>query len=484
MGMQSYAKEYLVRLGFDLDNNSLSNALDNIQDGSSKLTNLMSKFSSSYIKGATSIVGFIGTASLAVGKLVSAVADADRETQINARSMWMSVDAYRALETSVESLGYSMSDLSSIAMNSELTGQLKELVQLSKGTDAPKELDTYLAKVRQTTFEFDKLKVLVKSGVRNVVYEFLKMSNTDLTKLHQLLRNFTSYIQRNLPDITKKIANVLYIIVQLGKALFNVLKWIVQIFTKIFKYFTETPAKLAVALSAITAVLFVLNPALSAMLMSLTAIFLLVDDYFGWKEGKKSLLGDKWNKVESLIKKVTKTYDSMIKAAEDILNSILSPFKWIKENVVDPLLDLLGKSDNNDVSGYDNFVDDLSNNKDLSTNARLALKSISKFNSLKDFLGDKINLKDIYAKASIGGLASTGIGSLVNAGSFINAITSGYDKINKANVSNVSGSNNKTTYNYKQNITVQGNMTDNQVSNINRNFNKVAKGKNLASVIR
>lgn len=471
MSLSSYAKEYLVRLGFSLDNNSLSDALSAVKDGSSQITNLMSKFSDSYIKGAASIVGFVASATVAISNLVKSVAEADMQTQLSARSMWMSTDAYRALETSVQSLGYSMSDLSSIAMNSELTGQLQELVNLSKQTDAPKELDAYLAKVRQVSFEFNKLKVLIKSGVRNVVYEFLKMSNTDLNKTHQTVKNVISYIQEKLPSISKKIANVLYVVVQIGKALFGVLKWIIEIFKKLFDYFKQTPKKFAIMMSAITAVLLLMNPVLTAITAALTGIFLLVDDYLGWKNGKNSFFGDKWKTIESIAKDVADFLSDIIEAVETIIDGLWEVFKWIKDKVVDPLVgwikDTKGKTEED--------IDKAIENGDISEEMGKYMKASLNPSIMENSLGNVL-LGSLWDQL-------TGKNDMSWSEWFKN-IFSTQEKTASTNASIVTGSNNKTYNSYKQNITVQGNMTDTQASNMNKYFSKIAKGKNLASVVR
>jgi hypothetical protein len=121
MALRNVMKEYLVSLGFNVDRNKLSDALDVVKLGEGKISSLVSKMSTSLGKGTAGIVTMIASAVVAVGKFTTSVAEADMATQNAANSMWMNVDAYRVTQNAVESLGYSMNELSTIARNPEFT---------------------------------------------------------------------------------------------------------------------------------------------------------------------------------------------------------------------------------------------------------------------------------------------------------------------------------------------------------------------------
>ena len=209
MALRNVIKEYLVSLGFSLDSNSLTRALDSINLSEGRLSSVTSKFTSSLAKGVTAILTFVSAAVVGVGKLVTSVADADMVAQNAANAMYMNAGAYTLMEDAVTSLGYSMNELNTIARNPELTNRFAELVELGKNTAAPQELRSLLKQVRDVTFEFDKMQVIMRNGIRQIVYYFLKYLGGDLGDMQQSLANFNKKLQENLPKIANAIAKVL-----------------------------------------------------------------------------------------------------------------------------------------------------------------------------------------------------------------------------------------------------------------------------------
>ena len=64
MALRNVMKEYLVSLGFNVDRNKLSDALDVVKLGEGKISSLVSKMSTSLGKGTAGIVTMIASASL------------------------------------------------------------------------------------------------------------------------------------------------------------------------------------------------------------------------------------------------------------------------------------------------------------------------------------------------------------------------------------------------------------------------------------
>ena len=283
MALKNVIKEYLVSLGFNINKNSLSDALELVDLGSQKINSLTSSMSSNLAKGSLGIISMTAAAVVSVGKLVSSVADADMATQNAANSMWMNVDAYRVTQDAVESLGYSMNELSTIARNPELTNQFKELVTLGQQTAAPKELDTMLKKVRSVSFEFDKMKVIAKNGIRQIVYYFMKYMGTDIDKAKDKLSAINSFLIENLPKIAAAIAKVLYYIYRVGKAVGYVFSIVSKLITGIYNFMKKFPSTFKVFIGIIAAIFLTLNPVLTLIFAGLSAIVLLIDDYMTWK---------------------------------------------------------------------------------------------------------------------------------------------------------------------------------------------------------
>lgn len=333
MALRNVMKEYLVSLGFNVDRNKLSDALDVVKLGEGKISSLVSKMSTSLGKGTAGIVTMIASAVVAVGKFTTSVAEADMATQNAANSMWMNVDAYRVTQNAVESLGYSMNELSTIARNPELTNRFSELVELGKQTAAPKELDSMLKKVRDVTFEFDKMQVIAKNGIRQIVYYFLKYLGVDLDNMQNKLASVNKFLQENLPKIAAAIAKVLYYIYRVGKAIGYVISLGAKLIGGIYNFMKKFPSTFKVFIGIISAILLAINPVLTIILAGLSAIILLIDDYMTWQRGGKSYFGESWKKVEDFIEKAKDKFEWLFEKIEwavDYIKDSLGPFfEWL-----------------------------------------------------------------------------------------------------------------------------------------------------------
>lgn len=333
MALRNVMKEYLVSLGFNVDRNKLSDALDVVKLGEGKISSLVSKMSTSLGKGTAGIVTMIASAVVAVGKFTTSVAEADMATQNAANSMWMNVDAYRVTQNAVESLGYSMNELSTIARNPELTNRFSELVELGKQTTAPKELDSMLKKVRDVTFEFDKMQVIAKNGIRQIVYYFLKYLGVDLDNMQNKLASVNKFLQENLPKIAAAIAKVLYYIYRVGKAIGYVISLGAKLIGGIYNFMKKFPSTFKVFIGIISAILLAINPVLTIILAGLSAIILLIDDYMTWQRGGKSYFGDSWKKVEDFIEKAKDKFEWLFEkiewAVDYIIDSLGPFFEWL-----------------------------------------------------------------------------------------------------------------------------------------------------------
>ena len=333
MALRNVMKEYLVSLGFNVDRNKLSDALDVVKLGEGKISSLVSKMSTSLGKGTAGIVTMIASAVVAVGKFTTSVAEADMATQNAANSMWMNVDAYRVTQNAVESLGYSMNELSTIARNPELTNRFSELVELGKQTAAPKELDSMLKKVRDVTFEFDKMQVIAKNGIRQIVYYFLKYLGVDLDNMQNKLASVNKFLQENLPKIAAAIAKVLNYIYRVGKAIGYVISLGAKLIGGIYNFMKKFPSTFKVFIGIISAILLAINPVLTIILAGLSAIILLIDDYMTWQRGGKSYFGDSWKKVEDFIEKAKDKFEWLFEkiewAVDYIIDSLGPFFEWL-----------------------------------------------------------------------------------------------------------------------------------------------------------
>lgn len=460
MALRNVMKEYLVSLGFNVDRNKLSDALDVVKLGEGKISSLVSKMSTSLGKGTAGIVTMIASAVVAVGKFTTSVAEADMATQNAANSMWMNVDAYRVTQNAVESLGYSMNELSTIARNPELTNRFSELVELGKQTAAPKELDSMLKKVRDVTFEFDKMQVIAKNGIRQIVYYFLKYLGVDLDNMQNKLASVNKFLQENLPKIAAAIAKVLYYIYRVGKAIGYVISLGAKLIGGIYNFMKKFPSTFKVFIGIISAILLAINPVLTIILAGLSAIILLIDDYMTWQRGGKSYFGDSWKKVEDFIEK-----------AKD-------KFEWLFEKIewaVDYIIDSLGPFFEWLFDAFDSVFGWL---KDV-------FKGVNEFGYKVGSIPDWILKKDQEVDEAIE-KANNWIKEKIKG--FFGSSDESESKKSEVKYQYESSKNTNTSYSpnmkYEQNINVKGSVDENTLRKINQQTKRMLEVLDISSVVR
>lgn len=460
MALRNVMKEYLVSLGFNVDRNKLSDALDVVKLGEGKISSLVSKMSTSLGKGTAGIVTMIASAVVAVGKFTTSVAEADMATQNAANSMWMNVDAYRVTQNAVESLGYSMNELSTIARNPELTNRFSELVELGKQTAAPKELDSMLKKVRDVTFEFDKMQVIAKNGIRQIVYYFLKYLGVDLDNMQNKLASVNKFLQENLPKIAAAIAKVLYYIYRVGKAIGYVISLGAKLIGGIYNFMKKFPSTFKVFIGIISAILLAINPVLTIILAGLSAIILLIDDYMTWQRGGKSYFGDSWKKVEDFIEK-----------AKD-------KFEWLFEKIewaVDYIIDSLGPFFEWLFDAFDSAFGWL---KDV-------FKGVNEFGYKVGSIPDWILKKDQEIEEA-NEKANNWIKEKIKG--FFGSSDESESKKSEVKYQYESSKNTNTSYSpnmkYEQNINVKGSVDENTLRKINQQTKRMLEVLDISSVVR
>lgn len=470
MALRNVIKEYLVSLGFSLDSNSLTRALDSINLSEGRLSSVTSKFTSSLAKGVTAILTFVSAAVVGVGKLVTSVADADMVAQNAANAMYMNAGAYTLMEDAVTSLGYSMNELNTIARNPELTNRFAELVELGKNTAAPQKLSSLLKQVRDVTFEFDKMQVIMRNGIRQIVYYFLKYLGGDLGDMQQSLANFNKKLQENLPKIANAIAKVLYIIYRVGKAIYYVISTVGKFILSIFSFMRKFPNTFKVFIGTIAAILLVLNPILTLILVGISAIILLIDDYMTWKRGGNSLLGDKWSGFDSFITKANEVatfiFNGIEKAVTRIINDLKPFFQWMYD-IFKTIFGWIGDA-----------IDWVNNTLfPKATEGAKAAGLIEEDGTTKDMLNYAQNFGQDVSKTLFSGnpiKAGMKVANEISKG-FLNLIGAGQKEKTSAD---------KFGYSYNQNIYINGNVSSKETNKINQYSKNALNSLSSSSVTK
>lgn len=291
-------------------------------------------------KAFTAISGFataVISASLAVGKFMNTLAKQDLELDNFSRRMGVSKKTAREFKSAVDSLGASVEE---IQFNPELFKQYKDLIADGRKMAVAGDYDKAMANVRSLGFEFVRLKNEANYVFQWVGYYLTKYLSGPMKEAKKYFQNFNEWIIKNTPQISAKIAEVMARIVDVFSSVF---KFFGKVSTTLSQWWGSQPSwvKNMMAGAGILGAIFLgaQNP-LIAIGMVISGIFLLIDDYVKWTEGKKTAFGKIWAAITEACKKCKPIIEDWKKKAIEwfieVKNNVLLCWneltKWWNEN--------------------------------------------------------------------------------------------------------------------------------------------------------
>lgn len=398
-------KEYLVSLGFKVNNSSLNAAQKAMKSAEDSVDGFASSSVKNFAKAATAVVSFVATANIALGKYLVGLAQADLQTEMFARKMWMSKDAAKAYQSSIDALGVSVDDL---YLSPELMDKYLELNRQAREMGVPSdEYSKQMQGVRDITFEFQRLKLEGTYALQWIGYHLTKYLAGPLGDSRDWLRKINDEIQQKMPEWTKKIAEVVSWAVRLGKA-----AW----------YIRDAIGAAAGVFTAFSLIKMASNP-FGAFILGLTALLLLVDDYRAFKDdksGKSSVFNGLWRAVDKF-KKSLEDDGTIGKFKNDLLGLLdkvqelkvwlekigqSETFKRYLKNIK-RLVVTLGNGVENTWNWLVKLYKELDDNGDLVSFAKTFVDVHGSVVDLIDAIGDLLNALD--GKGGLGDTLSSGV---------------------------------------------------------------------------
>ena len=318
-------QEYLVKIGWDLDKDGYNNVQSLINGLINKIGIKAGNFTKSFLTGAGIVKDAIVGITKSTVELINKTAQLDKETEKWARQYWTTEQNARSLQSAMKSMGLSSLDDLYYATSEEYNRFL-DLRNLGKSLEAPKELDSFLVKIRDINHEVNRLKVIFEYGARWVVYYLGKMFGKDTDEMLQLFKNGVDWIAKHLPQIAQKIAKAISHVVNIVLALYKVGKAIV---TGIKNHLDSMPSRTKATLAALSAILlaFLAGP-VGKIIAGITILLLLLEDFYVWSKGGKSLFD--YSKLEEFFNSpgIQKIRD-FLGSVFEILGGIIEYIAWL-----------------------------------------------------------------------------------------------------------------------------------------------------------
>lgn len=286
-------KEYLVSLGFQVDNNEFNRAIRAINDLGQTVQSQASKMAKDFSAASVTMVGALVSVAVAATNMVTQVANADMEYQKLALHMYTTKETAKELKTVLDTMGESMED---IAWIPELRQQYMALMGQAKQMNTPGDAEGQLKSVRGVIFEFRRMKLEATYALQWISYYLLKYLSGPFGDFRTKLKEFNDWIVKSMPEWTNKLARWLAMI-------FNLLKSVGQFIGVLFNTIKDIFTSLPGSIKLFVAALGLMMAPFSAMFVAVGGILILLEDFFGYMEGRRSskTLAPMWKRLLEII---------------------------------------------------------------------------------------------------------------------------------------------------------------------------------------
>lgn len=281
--MADILNEYLVSLGFRIDNKTLANFKNTLATVEKAVQEHTAAWAKNYAAAAIAIGTALSTVTLATGALMDHLARADLEYKKLALHMYMGTDAAKRMKIATDALGESLED---IAWIPELRQRYFALLKQEREQAPPGDYSANMKYLRDVLFEFTKLRVTLMYGAQWIGNYLFKYLNGPIREFHGWLKEINTWLDKNMPGWTATVAGWLARIVDFAITAGKGLKILWDNMKAIWDGLPQW-GKLSAILGTIGGLFLVSGP-FGRAAMVLSGVLLLVQDYFYYMEGKKN----------------------------------------------------------------------------------------------------------------------------------------------------------------------------------------------------
>lgn len=314
-------KEYLVSIGFAINAAQYNDINKKLSGMGPLVKHQTDSIAKNMMAASKYITAAITSVTTAIGGMVAQNAKAEIGYEKFGRQMWMNTRVAKDFKIALDAMGESMED---IAWNPELRGQFKELMALSQKLRTPDDASGQFKGIREILFTFKQLKVEVKYATEWISYYLTKYFDGPLKNIKKTLTELHKNIVLNMPVWTKRIAEFFATFLMVGKHAIQAIRDIWIWLTKIWDGFSPGTKKVILALGALFT--FINLSPLGRIITALSALLLLIDDYYGWKEGRKSALGEIWKELDAPLMTLGDSIKEISEAIGEVIDLTLRMF--------------------------------------------------------------------------------------------------------------------------------------------------------------
>lgn len=325
-------KEYLVKIGFAVDNSTLAKYQQFMKEIETNLDKVARNTAFSMLtKGVLAYTGAVVAAATATAGLLKKVSEAQLNYQKYALTMRTSFETAKEMSMAQRALGSSYAE---IAWIPELTKHFNELRNFSRELSPPQDFEKRMGQIREVGFEITKFKIVFEKAAEWLAYEISKY--IDFDKVKSWFKKIHEWLKDNLPNISATVARFLQSVVGSFEVIIKVAKGLYEGIKSAIQILPEFGQAMVVFIGVIAAA-FKLNP----ILASLSLLFLMLADYWAFMEGKKAgkkgsitIFADLWIALDKGMPMLTKSLGSLQEAMKKLFGenfklNFWEGFNWL-----------------------------------------------------------------------------------------------------------------------------------------------------------
>ena len=308
--------EYLVSLGFSVNQNQLRQFQNTLAGVSRQVESHTAGLVRSYTGAAAAVSSAIlGITGATVG-LLDQTAKADLEYQKFALRMFMTTDSAKRMKIALDAMGESIED---IAWFPELRERYHEFMQEQKGMMPPGSFDDQMRRIRDIRNEFARFTIIMNYGAQWVGHNLMKYLNVPIGEFQRWLIGVNDWLKENMPVWSDKIAYFLTKVISLGE---NAGKAINDLWNAL-----SPREKLLTGVGGL--VWLFSKSAFARAVAKILAVTAAIDDLYGFVEGKDSskILSPVWNQLLTISKDLNGTIGLLKQSIRDLFDAML-PENW------------------------------------------------------------------------------------------------------------------------------------------------------------
>lgn len=307
--------EYLVSLGVDIDHSSISK-LDTALGKIEGMVNATASLGKNLAVASTAIIGSIFGIISAGTALVTSNADVENSYTTLSTSMMISEKQAKSMKMALDALGKSQNE---IMLNPKLREQYRILLADSQAMTAGGDYKAMMGEVTDFMFEFTRLKQEIAVGMQWISYYIVKDLAGPLGEAKDIMKQINDYIIQNMPRITRTIATGFGYVRNIFFTIWRVIKGIAS---HIKEFWDNLPKLGKKAFIALGVALYAASGPVGLLIVGLTSLLLLLEDYFAYMDGKESMYGEYWEKLNSKLEILNGAWDTMLRYVKEFFDEV------------------------------------------------------------------------------------------------------------------------------------------------------------------